>query len=256
MPTAAPILPWIGGKRRLAAVLLPRFPAHRCYVEPFAGAAALFFLKEPVAAEILNDVHGELVTLYRVLQHHPEEFLRQFRWALSSRQLFRWLQATPPETLTDIQRAARFFYLQRSSFGGKVTGQTFGTSATAPPKLNLLRIEEELSAAHFRLAGATIEHLDWAECVRRYDRPHTFVYADPPYWGTTGYGVPFPLEAYEQLAAAARTIQGKMLISVNDVPAMRSAFKGLAMERVTVMETVQGGHRPPQRRAELVIQSW
>lgn len=92
MPTALPVIPWIGGKRRLAKHLLPLFPPHRCYVEPCCGAAALFFLKEPSPAEVLNDVHGDLVTLYRVLQHHPEEFLRQFRWALSSRQLFRWLQ--------------------------------------------------------------------------------------------------------------------------------------------------------------------
>lgn len=43
----APIIPWIGGKRRLAKHILPLFPAHTCYVEPFCGAAALYFLKEP-----------------------------------------------------------------------------------------------------------------------------------------------------------------------------------------------------------------
>ena len=174
MPTALPVIPWIGGKRRLAKHLLPLFPPHRCYVEPCCGAAALFFLKEPSSVEVLNEIKGDLVTLYRVLQHHPEEFLRQFKWALWSRQLFRWLQLTPAETLTDIQRGARFFYLQRQAFGGRVQGQSFGTATIAPPRLNLLRLEEDLSEAHLRLAGTTIDHLDWAECIARYDRPHTF----------------------------------------------------------------------------------
>lgn len=253
--TVLPLVPWIGGKRRLAKYLLPLFPEHRCYVEPCAGAAALFFLKEPSPVEVLNDVNGDLVTLYRVLQHHPEELMRQFRWALSSRQIFKWLQLTPAETLTDIQRAARFIYVQRLAFGGKVEGQTFGTATTAPPKLNLLRLEEDLSAAHLRLAGALVEHLDWADCVGRYDREHTLFYVDPPYWETEGYGVAFGFEQYERMADLARTVKGRMLISVNDHPAMRKAFARLSTERVSVTHQVG---RPDQRarQAELIIRSW
>ncbi|MGD7786475.1 DNA adenine methylase, partial [Escherichia coli] len=111
-----PVIPWIGGKRRLAKHILPLFPKHRCYVEPFCGAAALFFLKQPAQAEVLNDINGDVTTLYRVLQHHLEEFVRQFKWSLVSREMYRWLQITPEETLTDIQRAARFYYLQKLAF--------------------------------------------------------------------------------------------------------------------------------------------
>ncbi|OYZ15122.1 MAG: restriction endonuclease subunit M, partial [Polaromonas sp. 16-63-31] len=127
MVQAAPMVQWVGGKRRLAPHILPVFPDHSCYVEPFCGAAALFFLKAPVKVEVLNDINGDLVTLYRVVQHHLEEFVRHFKWALTSREIYKWLQITPPDTLTDIQRAARFFYLQKNGFGGKVQGQTFGT---------------------------------------------------------------------------------------------------------------------------------
>ena len=84
------------------------------------------------------------MNLYRVVTHHLEEFVRQFKWALTSRQVFKWLQDSKPETLTDIQRAARFFYLQNQSFGYKVAGQSFDTATTAPA-INLLRIEEDLS---------------------------------------------------------------------------------------------------------------
>ncbi|PPE61490.1 hypothetical protein F157LOC_00315 [Pectobacterium brasiliense] len=66
------------------------------------------------------------MNLYRVVKHHLEEFVRQFKWALLSRQIYKWLQAVPEETLTDIQRAARFYYLQKQAFGGKVEEHSFG----------------------------------------------------------------------------------------------------------------------------------
>lgn len=252
-PAYRPILPWIGGKRRLAKHLLPLFPEHGCYVEPFCGAAALFFMKVPAKAEVINDVNGDLVNLYRVVQHHLEEFIRQFKWSLVSRQIWDWLEVTPVETLTDIQRAVRFFYLQKTGFGGKVEWRTFGTSTTTGPRLNLLRIEEELSHAHLRLSRVTIEHLPWDECVRRYDRPHTLFYCDPPYWGTEGYGVDFGLEQYDHLAALARSIQGRMIISVNDIPEMRKAFKGLSMTTLDIQYSVGGGGRSKSASRELVI---
>uniref|UniRef100_A0A1A9VZ51 DNA adenine methylase n=1 Tax=Glossina brevipalpis TaxID=37001 RepID=A0A1A9VZ51_9MUSC len=182
-----------------------------------------------------------------------EEFVRQFKWALTSRKLFEWQQKMPPEILTDIQRAARFYYLQHLAFGGKVFGQTFGTSAVRSQAVNLLRLEEQLSLAHLRLSGGsavalegqhkiclfnkalsgvTIEHLSWQTCVEKYDRPHTLFYLDPPYWKTQGYGVPFSFDEYENMARLAKNINGKMIISVNDIPEMREVFSALSQESV------------------------
>lgn len=247
-----PIVPWIGGKRRLAKHILPLFPAHTCYVEPFCGAAALYFLKTSSKIEVINDINGELVNLYRVVKHHLEEFVRQFKWALVSRQIYKWLQDTPEDTLTDIQRAARFYYLQKQSFGGKVADHTFGTSTTSAPRFNLLRIEEELSMAHLRLSRTLIEHLDWYQCIERYDRPHTLFYCDPPYWGTEGYGVDFPIGNYIRMAALARSIKGKMIISVNDIPEMRQAFNGLNIQSVDISYNLKVTGKATPRK-ELVI---
>lgn len=250
-----PIIPWMGGKRRLADVLLPRFPQHECYVELFAGGAALYFLRQPAKVEVINDVNGELTNLYRVVQRHLEEFVRQFKWALSSRQVFEWLQDTPPETLTDIQRAARFFYLQHNCFGGRARGATFGTATTTPPGLNLLRLEETLSAAHLRLSSTYIERLDWRECFRRYDRPHTFFYIDPPYLDTAGYGVPFGVDQFELLADTMRQAKGKAILSVNDHPLIREMFSGFQLEEAEIDYCVGGGaNRAPRR--ELIVYSW
>jgi DNA adenine methylase len=208
----------------------------------------------PAEVEVLNDVNGELVNLYRVVQHHLEEFVRQFKWALTSRDVFKWLQITRPETLTDIQRAARFFYLQQNAFGGKVNGQTFRTATTTPPGLNLLRLEENLSAAHLRLAGAYIENLPWQDCVRRYDRPHTFFFVDPPYWETEGYGVDFGWRQYEALAEALARLKGKAIVTLNDHPDIRRLFRAFHIETTDIRYTVGGGKGA--ERAEVVIFSW
>lgn len=251
---ALPIIPWLGGKRRLADTIISRFPQHECYVEVFAGGAALYFLRPPAAVEVINDINGDVVTLYRVVKHHLEEFVRQFKWALSSREIFKWTQDTPPETLTDIQRAARFYYLQHQAFGAKVQGQTWGTATTAPAP-NMLRIEQELSDAWLRLQGTYIERLDWQECMRRYDRPHTLFYLDPPYWETEGYGVPFEWAQYQAMARLLREIRGKAIVSLNDHPDIRACFEGLHMEAVPINYTVGGGGRAVER-SELIIFSW
>jgi DNA adenine methylase len=75
-----PIFPWMCGKRRLADRFVPLSPLQECYVEVFAGGAALYFMRPQAApVEVLNDINGDLVTLYRVVQNHLEEFVRQFK---------------------------------------------------------------------------------------------------------------------------------------------------------------------------------
>lgn len=253
---AHPIIAWPGGKRRLAKMLLPLFPNHTTYVEAFAGGGGLFFSRpEPAPVEVLNDLNGELVNLYRVVQHHLEEFVRQLRWSLVSRQLFEWAKMQHPDTLTDIQRAARFYYLSKTCFGSKVVGQTFGVSPTQPPRFNLLRIEEELSAAHLRLAQVTIERLPWKDCLVRYDRPGTLFFLDPPYWKLEGYGIAFPLSEYQQLAEAMRGLKGKAILTINDHPEMRKVFDGFRVKRAKLHYTI-GAKGRGEARGELVVLSW
>jgi DNA adenine methylase len=113
-------LAYIGGKQRLAKRIIEIFPKHTTYVEPFAGGAQVFFHKEPSRVEVLNDLDGEVVNFFRVCQLHYEELLRCLRFSLVSRKWFKLFRAQNPEGLTDVQRAARFFYLQKNSFAGLV----------------------------------------------------------------------------------------------------------------------------------------
>lgn len=253
-----PIFPWPGGKRRLIKHLYPHFPAHDSYIEAFAGGASVLLMRpQPAPLEVLNDINLDLVTLYRCVRHHLEEFIRHFKWSLVSRQMFEWTQMERPETLTDIQRAARFYYLQKLAFGGKVEGQSFGVVATGSgPRLNLLRIEEELSAVHLRLANVVVERLPWQDCVRRYDRPGALFYLDPPYWETEGYGVDFPFAEYEAMAALMRSGQGKFIVSINDHPAIREVFSGFDMIPLQLGYTIGGSNGRDRQFGELIIKSW
>jgi len=250
-----PIVPWLGGKRRMAKHILPLInDDHQTYVEPFAGGAAMFFMKEQSKVEVINDVNSDLVNLYRVVRHHLDELIRHFRWSLISREDYLLANETDPKTLTDIQKAARFYFLQRMSFGAKVKGRVFGVAPSTPPKFNLTRIEEDLSQAHMRLARTYIENLPWDKCIERYDRNGTMFYLDPPYWGTEGYGVDFEFSNYERMAELARTIKGRMVISVNDIPEMQHVFDGLDIQRINLKHTVGG--KGGVSRGELIIKSW
>lgn len=251
-----PLIPWIGGKRRLLKQLVPLMPEHNTYVEVFTGAGALFFMRnQPSKIEVINDFNSDLVAMYRVIQHHLDEFVRQFRWALSSRQIFTCLQQTPPDTLTDIQRAARFYYLQKHAFGGIVDNPAFASGAGGyKPKLNLLRIEEELSEAHIRLNQVTIENKDWHELCKQYDRDNVFFYLDPPYWGTEGYGNVFNASQYELMVNFMHTCKAKVLLSINDRGDIRHLFQGFNYKPFDLKYTV--GKTNTNQAKELIIANY
>lgn len=228
------IIPYFGGKHRLLKEIIGRIEEHTCYVEVFSGGAGVLFKKAPSAVEILNDLDKELITFYRVIKHHPEEFHRQFKFVLFSRDEFKRFQKVDPETLTDVQRAVRYYYLQRAAFGGKVVGQTFGTAATRPPRLNLFRLEETIADAWQRLAQVTIECLDFRDLIPRYDRPTSFFFLDPPYWNIPGYRHDFVEKDFWDLAEVLRGVKGRFLMTINDTPEVREIFKAFRIEEVEI----------------------
>jgi DNA adenine methylase len=161
LPTA-PVAPWIGGRRNLARRIIARLAQveHTAYVGPFVGMGGVFLRRPSRArAEVINDASREVATLFRVLQRHYVPFLDMLRWQLTSRREFERLLATAPDTLTDLERAARFLYLQRLAFGGKVCGQNFGVQLAGGARFDITKLASLLEAVHERLAGVVIECL-------------------------------------------------------------------------------------------------
>ena len=237
-------IPYVGGKSKLAETIIKMIPDHKAYCEVFAGAAWVFFRKEPSKYETINDLDSDLVTFYRVLQNHLEEFLKQFKWLLSSREWFEdFKRRQTAGGLTDIQRAARYYYLQRHAFAGRVRSRTFGTGPMSRPRINLLRIEEELSEVHLRLAGVTIENLPWQDFVRRYDRQETFFYLDPPYYKAPYYEHNFlELSDYREMAEILSGVKAKFVLSLNDHPEMREVFNAFKIDPVRLKYSASKGN--------------
>lgn len=248
------LIPYFGGKSRLAKNIIARFPEHQCYVEVFAGAANVFFAKEARGTEVINDLDLDLVTLYRTVKHHPEELHRQFKYVLISRDEFSRLLQVNPDTLTDIQRAARYLYLQRMCFGGRSKGRSFGTSTTGVPRLNLFTLQRLLEEAWLRLSQVMIECLDFRDLIPRYDREHTLFFLDPPYWKFNCYKHNFVENDFYDLAEVLAGIKGRFMMTINDTPEIREIFKHFLIEEVEFKYSMskKEGSRS-QLRTELLI---
>jgi len=252
-----PPAPYIGGKRVLAERLVHRINQipHASYCEAFVGMGGVFFrrTKRP-SVEVINDWSADVATLFRVLQRHYQAFLDMIRWQLSGRAEWDRLIRQDADTLTDLERAARFLYLQRNAYGGKVNGRNFAMTPATPSRFDITRLAAMLEDVHERLAGVTIERLPWQDFIRRYDRAEALIYLDPPYWGNeTDYGAGmFAREDFARMAGQLHGLKGSFLLSINDRPEIRELFAWARIEEVELNYRLSG---KPTAAAELIITS-
>ncbi len=253
-----PAAPWIGGKRNLAKRLVERINAieHETYAEAFVGMGGVFLRRDKrPRCEVINDLNEDVATFFRVLQHHYVAFTEMIRFQVSSRANFDKLAQQDPSTLTDLQRSARFLYLQRLAFGGKVAGaRSFGVSPATAARFDVTKIVPMLEDLSERMASVVIERLDWREFIARWDRPTTLFYLDPPYFGNEReYGAAlFDRGQFEAMADTLAGIRGRFILSLNDHPAVRRIFARFAMEEVSTRYTV-GGQANAKQVGELII---
>ncbi|MBB3947201.1 DNA adenine methylase [Rhizobium skierniewicense] len=241
---AMPAAPYIGGKRILSKTIIAKINAtpHDAYAEAFVGMGGVFLRRglQP-RMEAVNDINGDVANFFRILQRHYPQFLDTLRFQVTSRKEFDRLASVDPTTLTDLERAARFLYLQRTAFGGKVDGQTFGVTMQGA-RFNLLKLAPQLEAIHERMAGVVIEQLQWRKFIERYDRPGTLFYLDPPYWGNEsdyGAGV-FSREDFAEMADVLKALKGRFIMSLNAVQSVFETFKAFQIEEVDCTYSIQG----------------
>ncbi len=222
---------WVGGKSRLRKQIISLLPKHTCYVEPFAGAAWVLFGKPPSDVEVINDIDQELVTFFRVIKQKPEEFIQSFELELVSRAEFERLASLDAETLTDIQRAHRFYYLIMAGWGGELKYPRFQTSISDGGHGNRLigalkTLKERITPVYDRLKTVIIENLDWRVCIDRYDRANSVMYIDPPY---PDNGVNYAhnmrdWEEHRELAKRLHKAECKWILSSYDIPQIRELY--------------------------------
>ncbi|MBF0888075.1 DNA adenine methylase [Gluconobacter cadivus] len=233
-----PVAPYLGGKRGLAKTISERIKSvpHTTYVEPFVGMGGVF-LRRPFRAkgEVINDLNRDVANLFRILQRHYVPLMDMLRWQVTSRDEFERLRRAEASSLTDLERAVRFLYLQRMAFGGKTKSQAFGVQVGRPARFDVATLGPILEDVHARLSSVVIECLPWADVIARYDRPDTLFYLDPPYWGNENdYAAAFSRDQFEQMANVLASLQGRFILSLNDRPEVRETFSRFKIESVDV----------------------
>lgn len=252
----APPAAYIGGKKQLSARLvdlIERVP-HDTYAEPFIGMGGVFLKRRSAPkAEVINDRSGDVATLFRVLQRHYVPFMDMLRFQFTSRREFERLMAIDPGTLTDLERAVRFLYLQRTAFGGKVAGRNFGVSHGMPGRFDVTKLGPMLAEINERLAGVVIENLSFEAFIERYDGPEVLFYLDPPYWGSEGdYGKDmFSPDDFMRPACQLAGMKGRFILSLNDAPEVRRIFASFKQDEVNLTYTINNAATKTVR--ELII---
>ena len=173
-------IPWVGGKRALRDVIMACFPTEFTrYIEVFGGAAWVLFHKRPGPFEVYNDFNPLLANLFRCVRDKPEELKAALRYCLNSREDFKIILDLFNRDIDmgDIDRAAKFYQLIRFSYAAGID------SYSCQPH-DLWAGFPAIDAANYRLREVIVENKDYAKLIKHYDRPDTFFYLDPPYFGT------------------------------------------------------------------------
>lgn len=251
MNRTLPVVRWAGGKSRLLDRLLPRIPRHRCYIEPFAGGLALFLAKPRSPVEVVNDLNGDLVALYRCAQWHLDALCAEVEFMVMSRRNVLDLVAQPG--LTELQRAARFLVTNRQSFGGN--GKTFAVARTQPPP-SRAKVVELLRALNARLDKVSIENVPYERCLDLYDSAESFFFLDPPYLASSAqHYAGWDEAAMGAFAKRVLALKGAWLVTVDDSPFTRRAFAGCQISPVRTRNgAVNRRLCPDATFGELIIQ--
>ena len=251
-----PVAPYLGGKRALSRRLVALIDrvSHDAYVEPFVGMGGVFLRRTRAPSlEVINDLSGDVANLFRMLREHRCALAQLVDGQLTCRGDFERLVRVDPCDLTDLQRAARFIYLQRVAFGGKITGRSFGVTMDGA-RFNTNKLLPVLEAVGARMAGVVVENLAFDRLIPRYDRPGTLFFIDPPYWGhESDYGVGmFGRADFEVLAGLLSRLKGAFIMTLNDRPEVREVFGAFDLHPVGLNYQLSGRATPAR---ELIITS-
>ena len=186
----SPVLKWVGGKRQLISDIEPLIPKSiSTYVEPFVGGGAVLIHLQPKKA-IINDYNQELMNVYQVIKDKPNELIEvlQEHKGLNSEDYFYEIRSLDRsenyENMTDVEKAGRVIYLNKTCFNGlfRVNRAGFFNTPYGKYKNPSIVNEVTIKAVSNYFNSAKIKFLtgDYKEALRRLRRG-AFVYFDPPY---------------------------------------------------------------------------
>lgn len=226
MSVTKPALRYHGAKFRLASWILGFFPPHRCYVEPFGGAAGVLLQKERAYAEVYNDLDGDVVNFFAMVRNPATRSALADACALTPYARAEFDQAWQP-TADPIERARRLIVRAQMGFGS--AGASKGTTGFRIDTARAYGTAQQLwaeypasiAAVGERFTGVLIENRPATEVMRQHDLPTTLHFVDPPYLhgtrvmqkGKAGYYRHEMTDAqHEELLATALELEGMVVL--------------------------------------------
>jgi len=214
----------MGGKGHLRSKIVPYFPPHSVYVEPFGGGASVLLDKAKSEKEVYNDLDKCLVAVFTSIKSDSlRKRLKELLWLTPYSREERVLDRNPNEDDTTLERARKFFVKSRQSFGGMIDRTSWGlvTNTTsrgmAQPVSSYVEAIRALDRVGARMSDVIIENEDWSRILPKYDGPDTLFYLDPPYTHGTRrdgwYAHEMYDEDHEKLVAALLTLKGMVVLS-------------------------------------------
>lgn len=248
---------WIGGKSHLKNQIIPLIPDD-CdrYIEVCGGAGWVLFGKNKVKGqmEVFNDIDGDLINLYRQIKNNCEALQNEVDW-LQSRALFKQYryEIEQQAELTDLQRAARYLYLIKCSFG--CNRNSFATATKC-----IFNLADELPTYKDRLKDVIIENVDFEQLIRTYDRPSAVFYIDPPYVDSERYYNKnyshFKRDDHIRLNAVLKGIKGRFILSYNDCDMVRNLYKDYNIRCVSRQNLLPATADNRQEFKEVIITNY
>jgi DNA adenine methylase len=225
---------YYGAKQRLAAEIVKSLPPHNAWVEAFCGSAAITLAKYPAAIEVINDLDGNIVNLFRVLRTNHRALLKAVALTPYARQEFT-TAGTKRKKLSAIERARRFLARTMMTVNGvgKDGGFSYSSSYSRGGKEARVsrwhNLPERIANVVERLRSVRVEHIDARRLLRMFiDRPATLVYLDPPYFVKRDHE--YVVDAndedfHRELLMLCCKAKCMILLSAYDTPLYRNALR-------------------------------
>jgi len=266
-PKARPIVKWAGGKTRLLSELTTRLPQRfERYFEPFFGGGAFFFSLGPEKAA-LSDVNYELVLLYRCVRDRLPELIKALKRHPYEKEHYYWVRSLDPESLSEVERAARTLYLNRTCFNGLYRVNRRGQFNVPMGRYSnpVICDEAKLQRASEALRHAEITHAGFDDTMKAPSKGD-FVYFDPPYQpisktaNFTSYtSASFSEDDQARLADTFRGLAERgvqCMLSNSDTPLIRELYKGFRIDTVMAPRLIsrKASNRRPVR--EVIVRTY
>ena len=248
-------LSWIGGKKLLRNNIIQEFPNNKeynRYVEVFGGAGWVLFAKDKHAKEeIYNDINSNLVNLFKCVKYHAQELQRELNFMINSRELFvEYISQINSKGLTDIQRAARYFFLVKLSYGSDV--ETYGAV-----KKDVEKMKSYIEQIQARLRNVVIENRSFEKIISKYDSDTTLFYLDPPYHNTESYyDSDFNENSHIQLNTILKQVKAKFVLSYNDDEFIRKLYKDFNIKEIQRNNNLTSRYAKNRVFKELIIKNY